>query len=92
MTNFNLYTIEEALEVVDTLIQEKERWGKMAGIGVLTTDQLIEAITKMRKVGRFDVNGDDLQAKLTKANRQLGAAKAREAKLLKRLEGLSNPA
>lgn len=81
----DLYTLEQGLVVADDLISEHKRWGRMAGIGIYSPEQVIEALTVLRKHGTFDATDADLKGKLTKANRQLGAAKAREAKLLKRI-------
>lgn len=75
---------EEARAFLENRLEEHKRWGKIgAGMDLSLQEQLLEAIEGLV--------GDDTpmvpREELTKANRQLTAAKAREARLRKQLEG-----
>jgi hypothetical protein len=79
----NIMTRDEAKEFLKKLIEDKRRWGKLSVvIDQAATVTLLEAVEL--------VLGDDAptvpKEEHTKVQRQLTAAKAREAKLKKQLD------
>lgn len=85
--------IEEARKIVSHVVSERLRWNKHYTADDVGLDQLLQALIAIAHVlddqqvqANEEADGRiaELKAELTKVNRQLAAAKAREAKAKKK--------
>ena len=81
-------TEEQARDILAHIVAQRVRWGVQYDGGEIGLDNLMEALVVL---GQADNQAyADLKEELTKANRQLAAANARETKLRNDLEKLKN--
>lgn len=75
----------KAKEMVRDIAENRKRWGKMYDTSCYDVNDLMDALTVLSN--HLDVVSKDLvpKSELTKANRQLAAAVAREAKAKSKL-------
>jgi hypothetical protein len=79
--------LQQAITMIKTIRAGKARWGKQySHKPEFTDEQLYDAISQLDTV--VEAVQEEGKEERTKLNRQLGAAKARETKLIKRLEDL----
>ena len=83
------FTHDRAADLVAHVVRERERWGKHYTGDDVGIDTILDCLIFMAQNGTEDVR--DLRESITLLNRQLGAAKAREARLRKQL-GVSDDA
>ena len=76
----------DARKVVQQAIAGRKQFGKMYGTGPFTPEEILDALVSLSEEG--DSLVVDSKEELTKARRQLTAAKAREGKLKKQIEKL----
>jgi hypothetical protein len=83
MSEYEQMTLEQARAIVAEATEMRLRWGKMFSAKDIGEARLLDALVVFAKhEGKHDV---ELKEQLTKANRQLGAALAREKKYRKKL-------
>lgn len=73
-------------EFISNVLADKKRWGKLYTNQDVPVNELLEALAQL--AGEQDVLELVPKAALTKANRQITAAKAREGRLRKEVESL----
>ena len=75
----------KAQEIVRDIAVQRERWGKLYDASGTDINVLLDALVCLKD--HIDANADDMvpKAELTRANRQLAASVAREAKLKAKL-------
>lgn len=73
-------TYEEAQDIVSHVAAERLRWGKNYKGSDVGTFKILDALVALARGDTNDYAEGDLKKSLATANRQLGAAKAREAK------------
>lgn len=79
-------TLDQAQDILHHIVVQRERWGKQYDGGEIGLDKMMEAIVV---IGQADNNElTELRASLTKANRQLAAANARQVKADKKDENV----
>lgn len=81
-------TIEQAKDVLAHVVSQKERWGQQYDGSEIGLSALMDALVVLAK--HDNQSYMDLKEDLTKANRQLAAANARETKLKRELEEAKN--
>jgi len=74
-------TLERAENLVAHVIKERARWGKLYDGTSLDLNQVLDALVFLHENESQEVL--DLRKSLATSNRQLGASKAREARLNK---------
>ncbi len=88
--------LDKARQIVQHVVEHKLRWGKHYTADDIGVPVLLEALSVLAQADNERITGQDeaLEAKDKEIhdaevlhNRQLGAAKARETKLKKQLEG-----
>lgn len=78
--------LSKAQDILAHIVGNRVRWGKMYDASDIGLEKLTEALIAL---SQGDVSeAADLRASLANANRQLGAAKSREAKTKKQIEAL----
>ena len=80
-----LPALEKSTALVQEIVKLRKRWGRSAGAGQYSMHDVLDALVVI-----FDESNIDgpTRAELTKANRQLAAAGAREAGYKKRIAEL----
>ena len=81
MRNSDL-TYEQALDILHHIVVMRERWGKQYEAGDLGIETVCDALVVLAH--HENEEHTRLKEELTKANRQVGAANARVAKLSKK--------
>jgi septal ring factor EnvC (AmiA/AmiB activator) len=81
-------SIEQAQDLVSHVVANKVRWGKMYNGDDLGLEKILDALIVIAQSDSHEVA--EVRKGLATANRQVGAHKAREAKLTKQIEGLKN--
>lgn len=76
----------QAVDILNHVVTQKERWGKQYNGSEMGVDTLMDALIVFAKADNEQYA--ELKAELSKANRQLVAANARETKLKKQIETL----
>jgi cell division protein FtsB len=76
----------QAVDILNHVVTQKERWGKQYNGSEMGVDTLMDALIVFAKADNEQYA--ELKAELSKANRQLAAANARETKLKKQIETL----
>ena len=76
----------QAVDILNHVVTHKERWGKQYNGSEMGVDTLMDALIVFAKADNEQYA--ELKAELSKANRQLAAANARETKLKKQIETL----
>lgn len=72
----------QAVDILNHVVTQKERWGKQYNGSEMGVDTLMDALIVFAKADNEQYA--ELKAELSKANRQLAAANARETKLKNR--------
>lgn len=81
-------TLEQAQDILAHIVSQRVRWGVQYDGGEIGLDKMMDAIVML---GQHENNElAELKEALTKANRQLAAANARETKLRNQIEELKN--
>lgn len=80
--------LSKAQDILAHIVEQRVRWGKMYSPTDIGVEQLTEALIALSQGDATEVK--DLRQSLATANRQLGAAKARETRYTKQIEGLKN--
>jgi len=78
----------QAVDILNHVVTQKERWGKQYNGSEMGVDTLMDALIVFAKADNEQYA--ELKAELSKANRQLAAANARETKLKKQIETLKS--
>lgn len=76
----------QAVDILNHVVTQKERWGKQYNGSEMGVDTLMDALIVFAKADNEQYA--ELKSELSKANRQLAAANARETKLKKQIETL----
>ena len=76
----------QAVDILNHVVTQKERWGKQYNGSEMGVDTLMDALIVFAKADNEQYA--ELKPELSKANRQLAAANARETKLKKQIETL----
>lgn len=87
-TGESVETLERAREIVAHVATERLRWNKLYDASDIGVDALMDSLVLLAQADNERITGQD--EKLTKANRQLGASKARETKLKKQVAELKD--
>ena len=80
MSTFENMTYDEAQDIVAHVAAERVRWGKNYTAKDVGIVKVLDALTVLAQGNADDFAEGDLRKSLATANRQAGAAKAREAK------------
>lgn len=75
-------TLERAENLVAHVVRERARWGKMFDADSLNLEEVLDALVFLHE--NESQTEKDLRESLRKSQQQLGAAKAREARLKKK--------
>lgn len=81
-------TFEQAQDVMASIVANRVRWGKMYDGSDLGLSKLMDALVCLAQNDGHEVA--EVRKGLATANRQIGAGKAREAKLKKQVETLKH--
>lgn len=79
-------TLDQAKDILAHIVSQRERWGVQYDGGEIGLEPIMEALIVIAR----EQNNDsvDMKEQITKLNRQLGAANARETKLKNELQEL----
>lgn len=79
-------TLDQAKDILAHLVSQRERWGRQYDGSEIGLEPIMEALIVIAR----EENNDSVDQKeqITKLNRQLGAANARETKLKNELQEL----
>jgi len=82
--------VSAAKSLIQDIVEQQKRWGKHAGMGSHHPDAVLDALVVVHESGYLAQAKDtaEIRDALTLSNRQLGASKARETKLKKKIEEL----
>lgn len=81
-------TLAQAQDILAHIVSQKERWGQQYDGSEIGLDAIMDALIVLAREDNQSYTA--LKDELTKANRQLAAANARETKLKKEIEELKN--
>jgi len=81
-------TLDQAKDILAHIVSQRERWGAQYDGGEIGLDAIMEALVVLAQADNESYT--DLKEELTKANRQLAAANARETKLKNEIQELKN--
>lgn len=81
-------SIEKARDIVAHIVAQQVRWGKLYDAEEIGLKQLVEALIAIAQGDSEEVT--EVRKSLATANRQVGAANAREARYKKQIEELKN--
>ncbi len=76
----------QAQQICDHVAKQRKRWGRHAGFGDFSQEQVLDALVALHEEGMFEQLDEALD--VAAANRRAGAAEARESKTRKRLENV----
>jgi len=79
-------TLEQAQDIMSHVVSQKVRWGNMYDGSDVGVSKMLDALIVLAK--EDTAGASEARASLATANRQLGAAKARETKDRKQIETL----
>ena len=80
-------SIEQAQDIVAHVVTNRVRWGQMYDGGDIGLSKMMDALIVIAQSDSHEVG--EVRKGLATANRQIGAHKAREAKLTKKVENLN---
>lgn len=81
-------TLDQAKDILAHIVSQRERWGVQYDGGEIGLEPIMDALIVLAKDG--NQSDAEMREQITKLNRQLGAANARETKLkneIKELKG-----
>jgi hypothetical protein len=81
-------TLDQAKDILAHIVSQKERWGVQYDGSEIGIDAIMEALITLAK--HENQSDAEMREQITKLNRQLGAANARETKLKNEIKELKS--